>query len=67
MYFWTHKSEIQDRNKIPDTAGSGAFAYTSDDYASYNLTGGAGTAVPVYEGTKANSDTISPYLTIVPY
>jgi hypothetical protein len=48
LYFWTHKTDIQDRNDIisidPDTglttAGSGAYAYTSDDYASYNGVGG---------------------------
>ncbi len=47
IYFWTHYTEIQDRNLIgldPITglpkAGSGAYAYTSDDYASYNTTGG---------------------------
>jgi len=48
LYFWTHNTEIQDRNNIisidPDTglttAGSGALAYTSDDYASYNGVGG---------------------------
>ena len=50
LYFWTHNTVIQDRNNFSGidpvtglpitTAGSGAYAYTSDDYASYNLTGG---------------------------
>jgi hypothetical protein len=52
LYFWTHKSAIQLAANITNgTAGSGAYAYTSDDYATYNLTGGTGT------GTKADSDT----------
>jgi len=40
IYFWTHNTAIQDRNNILSTAGSGAYAYTSNDYASYNTTGG---------------------------
>ena len=50
IYFWTHNTDLQDRNLIVGTnpdgtpkAGLGAFAYTTDDYASYNLTGGVGT------------------------
>lgn len=53
LYFWTHKTDIQDRNNITSidpitglsTAGSGAYAYTSDDYASYNYTGGVGVGI----------------------
>ena len=44
LYFWTHNTGMQDRNLIGSTAGSGAYAYTQDDYASYNLSGGVGTA-----------------------
>jgi hypothetical protein len=50
LYFWTHNTEIKDRNNftITDpmtgitttTAGSGSYAYTSNDYASYNGVGG---------------------------
>jgi hypothetical protein len=47
IYFWTHITEIQDRTLISNDpitglplAGTGAYAYTSDDYASYNTTGG---------------------------
>ncbi|NDP27513.1 MAG: T9SS type A sorting domain-containing protein [Flavobacterium sp.] len=41
LYFWTHNTAIQDRNVIGGAnAGTGALAYTSDDYASYNSTGG---------------------------
>jgi hypothetical protein len=42
LYFWTHNTTLQDRNIILSTAGSGALAYTSDDYATYNITGGVG-------------------------
>jgi hypothetical protein len=45
LYFWTHNTAIQDRNLILSTAGSGTLAYTSNDYATYNLTGGVG-AIP---------------------
>jgi hypothetical protein len=41
IYFWTHNTSIQLASNITNgTAGSGIYAYTSDDYASYNLTGG---------------------------
>lgn len=39
IYFWTHSTAIQLSSQILNP-GSGAFAYTSDDYASYNLLGG---------------------------
>ena len=42
LYFWTHNTAMQNRNLILSTAGSGALAYTSNDYASYNVTGGVG-------------------------
>jgi len=52
IYFWTHNTAIQDRNNILSTAGSGAYAYTSDDYAVYNTTGGTASAPsdPSYPG-----------------
>jgi len=37
LYFWTHYTEI---GLGTSNLGSGALAYTSDDYASYNYTGG---------------------------
>jgi hypothetical protein len=51
LYFWTHNTAIQLASNITNgTAGSGAYAYTSDDYATYNLTGGtvavSGAALP---------------------
>ncbi len=46
LYFWTHKSAIQLAGSITvGTAGSGAYAYTSGDYAAYTLTGGVGTSL----------------------
>jgi hypothetical protein len=45
IYFWTHNTPIQLATDITDgSAGSGSFAYTSNDYASYNFTGGVGIA-----------------------
>ncbi len=37
LYFWTHYTEI---GLGTSNLGSGALAFTSDDYASYNYTGG---------------------------
>jgi hypothetical protein len=46
LYFWTHKSEIKLAGSITvGTAGSGAYAYTSGDYAAYTLIGGVGTSL----------------------
>lgn len=48
LYFWTHKTPIQLASLIVGNdefgnpkVGSGLYAYTSDDYATYNGTGGA--------------------------
>ncbi|MFV8342487.1 T9SS sorting signal type C domain-containing protein [Flavobacterium sp. XS2P39] len=41
LYFWTHSTQIGIGVSNP---GTGLYAYSSDDYASYNLTGGTGTA-----------------------
>ncbi|MFV5687617.1 T9SS sorting signal type C domain-containing protein [Flavobacterium sp. ZT3R25] len=40
LYFWTHKTEIGIGVSNP---GTGVYAYSSDDYATYNLTGGTAT------------------------
>jgi hypothetical protein len=40
LYFWTHSTSIGVGVSNP---GSGVYAYSGDDYASYNLTGGVGT------------------------
>ena len=40
LYFWTHNTNI---GIGVSNAGSGIYAYSSDDYASYNLTGGVAT------------------------
>ncbi|SHF90447.1 Galactose binding lectin domain-containing protein [Flavobacterium segetis] len=52
LYFWTRKTEIGTSVSNP---GSGTFAYSSDDYATYNLTGGVGTGV----GTRALSNQVN--------
>ena len=47
IYFWTHNTDMQLRSVIiaaGATPGTEVFAYTSDDYASYNITGGVGIA-----------------------
>jgi hypothetical protein len=41
LYFWTHNTPIAVNTPNP---GSGAFAYSGDDYASYNQTGGTAAA-----------------------
>ncbi|SEA14795.1 PA14 domain-containing protein [Flavobacterium gillisiae] len=43
IYFWTHNTNIGIGVSNP---GSGTYAYSSDDYASYNLTGGVATQAP---------------------
>ncbi|TDE05968.1 T9SS sorting signal type C domain-containing protein [Flavobacterium sandaracinum] len=59
LYFWTHNTAIQDVGNITNgSQGSGALAYTSDDYATYNLTGGVtvvSTTNIVTDHTKAGS------------
>lgn len=47
IYFWTHNTDIGTAVSNP---GSGTYAYSSDDYASYNATG----------GTQATSGTVAP-------
>ncbi|MCW2121118.1 LamG-like jellyroll fold domain-containing protein [Flavobacterium sp. 7A] len=44
LYFWTHNTAIQLASGITNgSEGTGKYAYTSDDYATYTLTGGVGT------------------------
>lgn len=40
LYFWTHNTAIAENTPNP---GSGRYAYTSDDYATYNGVGGLAT------------------------
>jgi hypothetical protein len=48
LYFWTHSTKIGIGVVNP---GTGVYAYSGDDYASYNLTGGVGTdGVPYPQG-----------------
>ena len=42
LYFWTHNTPIGPNVADP---GTGAYAYSGYDYASYNFTGGAGTGI----------------------
>ncbi|MCW2121119.1 T9SS sorting signal type C domain-containing protein [Flavobacterium sp. 7A] len=56
LYFWTHKSAIAASGSV-NNPGSGQYAYTADDYASYNLTGGTATAIG---GTAATTGGAAP-------
>jgi hypothetical protein len=51
LYFWTHNTAIQLASLIINgSQGSGTYAYTSDDYASYNVLGGVATAAVAKSG-----------------
>jgi hypothetical protein len=52
LYFWTHSTAIRAAVGASNE-GSGTFVYISDDYASYNLTGGVGTEIIIK--TKGNT------------
>ncbi len=56
LYFWTHNTSIGVGVSSP---GSGVFAYSGDDYASYNLTGGTATAVAPSDADKSAAN---PYI-----
>jgi hypothetical protein len=43
LYFWTHNTPIKIGTPNP---GTGLYAYSGDDYATYNATGGVGAALP---------------------
>ena len=47
LYFWTHNTPV---------VLVGAYQFNSDDYASYNLTGGVGTGLPAPSGTPQNNN-----------
>lgn len=53
IYFWTHNTPIAVGTPDP---GTGAWAYSGNDYASYSLTGGVGTG----SGTEAISGGAKP-------
>ncbi len=57
LYFWTHNTAIQLATAIvtPATAGTGAYAYTSDDYASYNGVGGV-SAIKATSGVSGTNN-----------
>lgn len=50
LYFWTHNTSIGVGVSNP---GTGVFAYSADDYASYNLTGGTATAAAPSDTDKS--------------
>jgi hypothetical protein len=51
LYFWTHNTAMQLASGIgAGKAGYGRYAYTSDDYASYNGVGGTATAAAISGG-----------------
>lgn len=64
IYFWTHKTQIGIGVSNP---GTGFYAYSQDDYASYNLTGGTGIdgtylkggTVALSGGTKPNGKIVA--------
>ena len=56
LYFWTHNTAIQLANAMNTTFGSGKYAYTSDDYATYNFTGGTGTGGQSVSGASQIPD-----------
>lgn len=48
LYFWTHASTIKLASELQEgTAGSGKFAYTSNDYTTFNYTGGTSGATGI--------------------
>ena len=58
LYFWTHNTAIQLASNIdPGKAGSGALAFTSNDYATYNRTGGVATAAAISPGLNTSIPT----------
>ncbi|OCB75351.1 LamG-like jellyroll fold domain-containing protein [Flavobacterium crassostreae] len=49
IYFWTHNTDIGIGVSNP---GTGTYAYSSDDYATYNLTGGTATRAAAPSATN---------------
>jgi len=52
IYFWTHNTDIAVNNPNP---GSGVYAYSSNDYASYNLTGGVATKIAAVSAVNSGA------------
>ncbi|MBX9888658.1 MAG: T9SS sorting signal type C domain-containing protein [Flavobacteriaceae bacterium] len=61
IYFWTHNTSLRLASSLAaGTAGSGSYAYTSDDYAAYNRTGGVATyAAPSASDLSPSSPIVS--------
>ena len=51
IYFWTHYTQMGTSVSNP---GTGALAYSQDDYASYNTTGGVGTGNTIAGATPSD-------------
>jgi len=61
LYFWTHNTPIQLASDISTgNAGSGVYAYTKEDYASYNITGGVGITAAAPSAGTGGSNTNKP-------
>lgn len=59
IYFWTHSTALQLASNITDgSQGSGIYAYTSNDYATYNITGGVG--IDPGSSTSPGSGSVTP-------
>jgi len=54
IYFWTHKTAIAYNTPNP---GTGSLAYSADDYAKYNLTGGTSTGSQSTGATRSDAPT----------
>jgi hypothetical protein len=55
IYFWTHATEIT-KSTTTTTPGMINFVYTSDDYASYNLSGGVATTAKATGNIQLGSE-----------
>lgn len=49
IYFWTHNTAIRNKVVGAENEGSGDLVFIQDDYASFNRTGGVGTAPAISE------------------
>ena len=57
LYFWTHNTGLDLAGDISNPGAGWAFTYSLDDYASYNRTGGVGTAAAVIPGANKSKPT----------
>jgi hypothetical protein len=57
LYFWTHNTALDLIGNISNPGPGWAYTYSLDDYASYNRTGGVGTAAAVSPGANTSIPT----------